>query len=247
MKNKTKIISIICTATLLMVSLTGCQVTSEVVDVDTKTVTIESDYETGQTQIIDIVPVPGETFSIKCTYDTGDYALEDWRVTANKTINMTVNTIGLPDDYTVHMEHMHADIVLKATEPQLDGITQDSMDDSDHRIPSKGFPINDKIAYNNIFAIEGYTNFFYQMWGYACGNYGSVSSSYQKMTEGNIRNAGTYAEKLIVIYDLVITTPECEDGYVVSVKSEVLIPLVSEIKTVTKDFWSGEIVNDTTE
>ena len=216
--------------------------TEEVVEEDTTTVELETDYETGQTMVVDEIPVEGEDFLLVCTYDTGDYPLDEWRVTSDKDINMTVTTKGLPEGYTVHVEHMHADIVLKSTEPQIDGITQDTMDDSDHRVPTNGFPISDTISYNNTFAIEGYTDQFYTLWGHAFGNYGSISSSYSRLTEGNIREVGTYAEKLIVIYDIVISTPDCEEGYVRSVRSEILIPLTSEIKTVEKDFWTGEIV-----
>jgi len=62
------------------------------------------------------------------------------------------------------------------------------------------------------------------------------------MTEGNIRKVGTYAQKLLVVYDIIITPPGAEEGYVKSVYSEVLIPLVSEVEYITKDFWTGEKV-----
>lgn len=152
---------------------------------------------------------------------------------------MTVNTKNLPENYSVHIEHVHADISLKSTEPQINGITQDSMDDSDHRIPTQGFLINNEISYNNTFAVEGYTDQFYELWGCAFGQYGSLHSSYERLTELNIRKAGTYAEKLSVVYDIVISTPECEEGYVKSVYSEVLIPL-EKLPVVTKNILTGE-------
>ena len=229
------------------VFLSGCTYTAEVVEKDTSTPVMETEYESGQTVVCDVIRVADEPFSLACTYDTGDYLLDKWRVTANKSINMTVNTKGLPEGYTVHVEHVHADIILKSTEPQIDGITQDSMDDSDHRMPTNGFLINDSIAYNNVFAIEGYTDQFYTLWGYAFGSYGSMSSSYSRLTELNIRKVGTYAEKLMVVYDIVITTPECQEGYVKSVYSEVLIPLTSEIETVQKDLLTGEVIEPSTE
>lgn len=240
---------ILCIITTLC--LAGCTYTSEVVDNEltenTTTTVLEPMYEDGQTSVTEKIAIPGESFSLVCTYDTGDYPLNEWRITSNKTINMTVNTEGLPDGYTVHIEHVHADIVLKATTPQVDGITQDSMDDSDHRMPTNGFPISDTVTYNNLFSIEGYTDQFYTMWGYACGGYGSVSSSYNRMTEGNIRKAGAYGEKLMVVYDIIITPPDATEGYVRSVYSEILIPLVSEVEYVTKDFWTGETITPTTE
>ena len=227
--------------------LSGCTVTTEVVEEDVSTPVLESEYESGQTMVSDVISVTGEPFSLVCMYDTGDYSLDKWRVTANKCISMTVNTKDLPKGYTVHIEHVHADIILKSTEPQIDGITQDSMDDSDHRVPTNGFLINDTTSYNNIFAIEGYTDQFYTLWGHAFGSFGSISSSYSRLTELNIRKVGTYAEKLTVVYDIVITTPDCPEGYVKSVYSEILIPLTSEIETVEKNLFTGEVIESFSE
>lgn len=232
-------IGVICWA---LESCNNITTTTEVIKKDEKTIALEN-FKERQTSVTDEILIEGEPFSLICKYDTGNYTLNDWRVTSNKNINMTVNTSKLPDGYNVHIEHIHADISLKSTEPQIDGITQDSMDDSDHRIPTKGFPISDTIAYNNNFAIEGYTEQFYSLWGYAFNGYGTISSTYQRLTEGNLRKVGTYAEKLSVVYDIVISTPECEEGYVKSVYSEVLIPLVSKIETAEKNIFTGEVVN----
>ena len=185
----------------------------------------EDNIDEPKTQATDEIDIDGEPFSLICKYDTGNYSLNDWEVTSNKIINMTVNTKNLPEDYSVYIEHVHADMLLQSTSPQINGITQDTMDDSDHRVPSKGFPISDSTSYNNTFAIEGYTDQFYQLWGHAFGTYGGMHSSYERLTEENIRNVGTYAEKLVVVYDIIISTPECEEGYVKSVYSELLIPL----------------------
>lgn len=238
MKKKTLLLTMLITIGLL----TGCTYTEEIVEEDTETIVLESNYENGQTSVTDEINIPGEPFTLLCTYDTGNYPLDNWRVTANKSITMTVKTSGLPEGYSVHIEHVHADITLKSTDPQLDGITQDSMDDSDHRVPTNGFFINNDTSYNNIFAIEGYTDQFYQLWGYVCDGYGYTSSEYRRLSESNIRKAGTYAEKLSVVYDIVITTPSCEEGYAKSIYSEVLIPLTGEIKTVEKDLFTGEVI-----
>lgn len=225
----------------ICVCICGCSYEREVVERETGALSFEnvitSEFESNQTSVSETIPISNEPFSLVCTYDTKDYPLEEWRVTSNKNIYMTVNTNGLPEGYSVHIEHVHADIILKSTSPSIDGITQDSMDDSDHRSPSVGFPINDTVSYNNVFAIEGYTDQFYTLWGHAFGSYGgmygSVTTSYERLTESNIRKAGTYAEKLMVVYDLIISTPEFPEGYVKSVYSEVLIPLVSEISSIT--------------
>lgn len=230
----------------LACTMTGCTYTAEAVEQDTETPTLETNFETGQTSVTDEIEVNGEPFSLVCTYNT-DCPLDNWRVTSNKNISMSVTTKGLPEGYSAHIEHMHADIILKSTAPSIDGITQDTMDDTDHRVPTAGFPISDTVAYHNIFSIEGYTDQFYKLWGYAFGTYGTMSSSYERLTEYNIRKVGTYAEKLAIVYDVVISTPDCEEGYVKSVSSELLIPLTSEIKTVQKDFWTDAIIEESTE
>lgn len=54
------------------------------------------------------------------------------------------------------------------------------MDDTFHGYRQDGFYINnDEAEYLNIFAIEGYTDQFYTLWGSAFRNYGSLSLSYK--------------------------------------------------------------------
>lgn len=250
MKKKMILLPIICSLFLI-----GCYYTEEVIDVDTNTVSLKSTsdnnienidntYTPGQTSVTVELPVKGEDFTLLCTYDTDDYDLNNWRITADKSINMSVKTNNLPEGYSAHIEHMHADISLKSTDPQVDGITQDSMDDSDHRIPTKGFPISDEIEYNNTFAIEGYTDTFYKMWGYVCNGYGYTTGQKVRLSEYNLREAGTYAEKLSVVYDVVISTPECKEGYVTSVCSKILIPVTGEVKTIAKDMLGNVVTED---
>ena len=78
------------------------------------------------------------------TYDTGDYDLSRWRITDSKTINMTAKVTNVPEGATILIEHVHIDMSLKSTNPQLDGLSQDSMDDSYHGTSQDGFWINEK-------------------------------------------------------------------------------------------------------
>ena len=73
------------------------------------------------------------------TYNTGDYDLSRWRITDSKVINMTAEVINVPEGATVLIEHVHIDMSLKSTDPQLDGLSQDNMDDSYHGISQDGF------------------------------------------------------------------------------------------------------------
>ena len=237
-----KKLGLVCVIVWVML-LAGCWKEVEVVDneLNNAGVTVMSTvYGDGQTRVTGEVDVPHEDFKLSITYDTGSLPLNKWRVTSNKNVGITVQTIGLPEGYQAHIEHVHADICLKSTEPQLDGISHDSMDDSDHRTPTKGFNISDTESYHTIFAIEGYNCQFYEIWGQTFGEYGYVSSSYERLTEKNIREMGGYAEKLAVVYDIVITSPDGAER-VRSVYHDVLIPLTGDIETAMKNTFTGEI------
>lgn len=56
--------------------LSGCTYTTEVVEKDTSTPVLETEYESGQTVVCDVIRVADEPFSLACTYDTGNYPLE---------------------------------------------------------------------------------------------------------------------------------------------------------------------------
>ena len=155
---------------------------------------------------------------------------------------MKVRTENLPDGYDVVIDHVHADISLMSTSAQLNGITQDSMDDTYHGSNQEGFHISNSDEYYNIFAIEGYTEQFYELWGSAFGNYGSMRSSYERLTESNIIQTGTYAEKLNVIYDLSIKKPGSDKYYTKSVKNTIAIP-VSQNVTIKNDDGTIQDVN----
>ena len=202
-----------------------------------------STYGSSQTSVVTEIPVRGEDFKLRVVYDTNDLLLKDWRVTSNKELSMEVTTLGLPEGYEAYIEHMHADILLKSTNPRLDGICHDSMDDSDHRIPTKGFRITDDNSYHNIFSIEGYNCEFYEIWGYTMQGMGYVDSTYSRLTEKKIREMGCYAEKLAVVYDVVIVKPDGSEC-IRSVYSDVLIPLIGDVDTKTVNGFTGEDVED---
>lgn len=228
---KRKLLILCLTLGLCMMSLVGCD-EEEVVEKDTKTDTIQVN-ELGEPCLSQELSIVDEEFKLICEYDIGDSLLADWRVTDSKNIGMKVKTKDLPDGYSVSIDHVHADISLKSTSAQINGIIQDSMDDTYHGYSQDGFFIDNNNEYYNIFAIEGYTDKFYELWGSSFGNYGSMSSDYKKLTEKNILKVGTYAEKLTVVYDLSIKTPNNERAYTKSVISNILIPL-PEASTQTK-------------
>lgn len=221
----------------------GCTYEAEYIKEDIVTDRLDENMEIPSLeQELEII---GENFTLICKYDTGSYDLSNWHVTDTKNITMMAVTNNLPEGYEVYIDHVHADISLKSTEPQLNGIMQDSMDDTFHGYSQDGFYIDDTTEYYNIFAIEGYTEYFFKMWGYAIGNYGSVQGTSSRLTEGSLIQAGTYAEKLTVVYDISIKKPESDHLYTKSVISELLIPISSEIDTVVKEYGTGRIIEET--
>lgn len=210
-----------CLMIVLILSLSGCE--SETIEKDTTTDSINVNVE--KPKLEQELEINGEDFKLKCNYTVKGYNISKWRVTDSKNIGMEVQTLGLPDGYQVYIDHVHADILLKSTSPQINGITQDTMDDTYHGLNQDGFWIDDNNSYYNIFSIEGYTDQFYQLWGYAFSDFGVVDSTYKRLTEKNILNIGTYAEKLAVVYDISIKKPGNDKLYTKSVSSEILIPL----------------------
>ena len=166
------------------------------------------------------------------TYNTGDYDLSRWRITDSKVINMTAEVINVPEGATVLIEHVHIDMSLKSTDPQLDGLSQDNMDDSYHGISQDGFFISDKYQYQNKLAVEGFSKDLIDGWMFVCGDYGSGSISQERLTEKNLVQYGNvYANKMQVVYDILVKYADEDFYHVVSVLDEFLIPVKYEVDT----------------
>ena len=167
-----------------------------------------------------------EGFEFITTYDTGNYDLSRWRITDSKVINMTAIVRNIPDGAIVLIEHAHIDISLKSTNAQLDGLSQDSMDDSFHGTSQDGFFINSNYPYQNKFAIEGFSKDLIDGWSFVCGNYGGGSINEERLTEKNlVKEGNVYANKIQVVYDILIKYENEDFFHVVSVMDEFLIPL----------------------
>lgn len=210
-------------AIFLVFSLTGC--------IEPETVPEEKNLEV-------LNPLNGSTlektheidrFKFITTYNTGDYDLSRWRITDSKVINMTAKVANVPEGATVLIEHVHIDMSLKSTNPQLDGLSQDYMDDSYHGTSQDGFFISNKYQYENKFAIEGFSKDLIDGWTFACGSYGSGYITQDRLTEGNLVQYGNvYANKMQVVYDVLIKYADEDFYHVVSVLDEFLIPVKYE-------------------
>lgn len=163
------------------------------------------------------------------TYNTGDYDLSRWRITDSKVINMTAEVTNVPEGATVLIEHVHIDMSLKSTNPQLDGLSQDYMDDSYHGTSQDGFFISDKYQYQNKFAVEGFSKDLIDGWMFVCGSYGSGYITQERLTEENLVQYGkVYANKMQVVYDVLVKYADEDFYHVVSVLDEFLIPVEYE-------------------
>lgn len=167
-----------------------------------------------------------EGFEFVTTYDTGDYDLSRWRITDSKAVNMKAGVKNLPSGATVLIEHVHIDMSLKSTNPQLDGLSQDNMDDSYHGTSQDGFLVSDEYQYQNMFAVEGFSKDLIDGWGFVCGDYGATSIEQERLSEKNLVLYGdVYANKMQVIYDVLVKYAGEEFYHVVSVMDEFLIPV----------------------
>lgn len=166
-----------------------------------------------------------EDFKFKTTYDVEDYRFDRWRITDSKNIRMKAIIEELEEGTEVLIEHVHIDISLKSTSPQLDGLTQDSMDDKYHGFSQDGFLITEEYPYENIFAIEGFSKDIMEGWSFYCGTYGHGSVSSSRLSEEALIRNGTYANKLTVVYDLLIKDKDEDKYHTRCVVDEILIPL----------------------
>ena len=170
-----------------------------------------------------------EGFEFITIYNTGDYDLSRWRITDTKVINMTAEVTNVPEGATVLIEHVHIDMSLKSTNPQLDGLSQDYMDDYYHGTSQDGFFISDKYQYQNNFSIEGFSQNLIDGWMLLCGSYGAAHITQERLTEKNLVQHGkVYANKMQVVYDVLVKYADEDFYHVVSVIDEFLIPVEYE-------------------
>lgn len=165
-----------------------------------------------------------EGLTITTSYDTNGYDLSEWLITENKMIRFTLG-ITEPTGAIVLVEHAHLDMALKATDPQLNGQSQDSMDDSYHGAGQDGFHVSDDYSYSEIFSVEGFSQDIWSVWGHYCGSYGQVSGSSKRLTEANLRDSGVYGSELSVVYNLLIRHPGEDYFHTVPIADKILVPV----------------------
>ena len=176
--------------------------------------------------------IPGEAFFLVREYSTS-YDAQNWRITDSKTLLMSLRTEGAKG-FTVFVEHVHADVALKSTSESLDGWSQDSMDDSVHG-NQPGFWVTDTHPWEEVFAIEGFSQTLINGWSFYFGAYGSGSITQQRLTETNlVKYGGVYGNKVQIVYDLLLKPDSEPYFYTRSIQDEFLVPtsakVIEEIK-----------------
>lgn len=170
--------------------------------------------------------IPGEKVVLKMEYRT-DYDVKSWRVTDSKTLAFSAHLASEPPvGTTVLIEHVHVDAALDARLGGFDGLPQDSMDDSLHTGNDPGFLVTAQYPYEDIFAIEGYSETLISGWNFNVSGTGQGEIEEKRLTEKNLREQGKVeANKFTFIYDVLIRYAPDEPFHKRVIVDEFLVPL----------------------
>lgn len=181
----------------------------------------------GLTQELD---VPGNDFKLVTEYSCDDSSKREWRITSDKFLYFNVYTKGLPKGTQVYIDNIHIDTSIKSKYACMDGILQDSMDDHIHNSALIGFPVSDSIYYYGVNAIEGCNETFIKGSFYGMKGYSSGTVSEKRYTESDYLELGVYANKIQIVYDLLIKGKDDTEFSNVSVSTDFLVPVSSKTK-----------------
>ena len=178
----------------------------------------------GLEQVLD---VPGQKFKLVTNYVCDDESKREWRITSDKFLYFDVRTEGLPEGTEVYIDNIHIDTSIKSKYAAMDGIIQDSMDDHVHSSQLIGFPISDTTTYYGVNAIEGSNETFIKGTVYGHNGYIGGSVEEKRYTESKYIELGVYANKIQIVYDLLVKGPNDKDFSNISVSTDFLVPVTS--------------------
>lgn len=192
----------------------------------------------GLPQLLD---VPGEDFKLVTEYTCDSESSRAWRITSDKFLYLKVYTKGLPEGYQVYIDNIHIDTSVKSKYAAVDGILQDSMDDHIHNSLLIGFYISDDDCYYGVNAIEGANQDFINVSTYAFNNVKSVALDHcYRFVESEYIDLGVYANKISIVYDLLVRESEEEEFRNISVKTDFLVP-ISNGNTLEENATTGKV------
>jgi len=147
-----------------------------------------------------------EGVNIRTSYQS-DYGESQWKITDNKELYIKLEIVQQPNDTEVLIEHMHADVSIHAYKPHVDGLLQDTMDDKMHTGTQAGFYVSETYPYYETFAVEGYSKFLIEGWGFLIGYYGWTKIQEKRLTESNLIKVGAQGSEVVIVYDVLIKNP----------------------------------------
>lgn len=218
--------------TLLATTLTGC---GEGTELATNRVDSESIVHFNQLEnfftggIQEIVQVPGEGWSLVIEYSGQLEDSEYWTITDNKELHMKIYTQGLPEGYKVYINDIHSDTSIVARQKQMDGITQDTMDDGIHGTDLLGYPISDTTCCYIINEIEGQNDDFISGSVMGFQSYTSGTVQQQRFLESDYLEKGVIANQVSSIFGLLVKGPNDKDFRGIDVDDEINISVYPKV------------------
>ena len=222
-----------------MFTLCGCEIPIEMAPKEEYDIVIQGDDEAfnGLQQILD---VPGQSFKLVSEYSCDNSSKREWRITSDKFLYLRVYTQGLPEGTEVYIDNVHIDTSIKSKYAVMDGILQDSMDDHVHSSQLIGFPISNTISYYGVNAIEGCNQEFIKGTFYGYNGYSSGDVEEKRYTENDYIKLGVYANKIQIVYDLLIKGPNDKEFYNVSVATDFIVPITTKQEEIKQETVSTE-------
>lgn len=216
---------------LLATTLTGCGET----ELATNRVNSDSIVHFNQLEnfftggIQEIVQVPGEDWSLVIEYSGQLEDSEYWTITDNKELHMKIYTQGFPEGYKVYINDIHSDTSIVARQKQMDGITQDTMDDGIHGTDLLGYPISDMTCCYITNAIEGQNDDFISGSVIGFQSYTSGTVQQQRFLESDYLEKGVIANQVSSIFGLLVKGPNDKDFRGIDVDDEINISVYPKV------------------
>lgn len=227
---KNKLPKIFLSLLLLLIPLTliGCD-TPEAAPTSKEYEVLDNDLAEGSLSVDHYIP--GEQLVFTTRYSTS-YDATEWHITDSKALNIsaTISPISDSEAYTatVLIDNVHIDATITSQYALMNGVLQDTMDDHLHTGDQAGFLISPEYNYENIFVIEGYTEYLIEGWAYYNGSYGYADLTQTRLTEDNLVNrGGVNGNKFSIVYDLLIRYEGEEYFHTRSVIDEFIVPVSS--------------------
>lgn len=183
----------------------------------------ENDLNNGIRQELD---VDGEDFKLVIEYYCGD---NEWRITADKKLYMSICTQGLDESKEVYIDTIHMDTFIVSNKAYYDGIKQDTLDDHIHNSLMIGFPISDTSSYYGINEIEGQNSEFIEGYTYGYAGYHNGEIETKRRLESDYLSDAVWANKISGVVGLLIKDKETGEIRGVDVDTTLMVAVNNKI------------------